>query len=242
MQRSDSDISNGGSAARPDIYRFIHKALRACMADTLQRAGNADGADDAEVAAMLGQVRELLHFCALHLKKENAFIHPAMEARRPGSATHASAEHEHHAWAIDKLEHLAAEVESARGLEREEALLRLYRYLGIFIADNLTHMNVEETDNNAVLWATHSDAELHAIHHAIVASSSPEEKALAMRWMLPAVNHGERVILLAEMRAGMPPMAFDGVLAIACERLSGGDYAKLASALGIGADAEKLAA
>jgi hypothetical protein len=226
-------------ADRYDIYRPIHKALRNCMSDTLVRVGNADGADDAELAGVLAQVRVLASFCTMHLAKENRFVHVAMEARRPGSSAQIAAEHEHHEWALEKLTGLAGEVEAAHGAGRDVALLRLYRYIAVFVADNFMHMNVEETDHNAVLWATHSDAELLHLEQAIVGSIPPEDKALAMRWMLPALSHGERVALLSGMRAHMPPPAFDGILGIARQYLREADFRKLSDALNA---AEPLAA
>ena len=61
-----------------------------------------------------------------------------------------------------------------RATSRATAVAELQRFLAQFVAENLTHMNVEESWNNAVLWETHSDAELIAIEQAIVASLSPE--------------------------------------------------------------------
>lgn len=229
-------------ARRFDIYRPIHKALRACMGDTLLRVGNADPADGADVAAVLVQVRELAEFCALHLKKENTIVHPAMEARRVGSTSLIAGDHEHHGWAIDKIETLCRDVEAAPADDaaaRDAALHGLYRYLAVFVGENLSHMNVEETDHNAVLWATHTDEEIMAIEHAIVAGLGPEEKAKSLRWMLPALNHAERVGFLSGMRAAVPPFVFDGVLAIARQHLAARDFAKLSAALGL---EEKLAA
>ncbi len=74
------------SALRVDIYRGIHKAVRAFMCDTLTMVGQLDIDDDADVTATVAQVRGLAAFCADHLAHENQFIHPAMEARRPGSS------------------------------------------------------------------------------------------------------------------------------------------------------------
>lgn len=241
MQHSATSLQDSQSACaqRFDIYRPIHKALRACMSETLQRVGNADGADESEVAATLKQVRELTAFCGMHMKKENTFVHPAMEARRPGSSGYIAADHEHHEFALDKIERLVREAEQAHGEERDIALLQLYRFLAVFIAENLTHMNAEESDNNAVLWATHTDGELVAIEQSIVGSLQPEEKAIGMRWMLPALSHGERVGFLSGMRAHVPPFVFEGVLAIARAHLREADYCKLAAALQL---AEPLAA
>ena len=71
---------------RFDIYAIIHKGLRAAMTDALLAAGRVDARDAREVTDTVARVDALLGFCQLHLEKENKFVHPAMEARRPGSA------------------------------------------------------------------------------------------------------------------------------------------------------------
>jgi hypothetical protein len=73
-------------APRFDLYSGIHKALRAMMADTLLALGRMDPADDAEVAQVTERVLQLLGFCGSHLAHENAFVHPAIEARAAGAS------------------------------------------------------------------------------------------------------------------------------------------------------------
>jgi hypothetical protein len=65
---------------RYDIDASIHKALRLFMTDTLMYVGWLDTADAAELDATLGQLDALL-LCASHLRQENEFLHPAIEAR-----------------------------------------------------------------------------------------------------------------------------------------------------------------
>ena len=72
-------------AGRLDLYAGIHKALRLFMTRTLCRAGSTDPGDAEEVAAMLDMVNRLLGLCELHLKDENDFVHPALEAAQAGS-------------------------------------------------------------------------------------------------------------------------------------------------------------
>ncbi|MCX7894079.1 MAG: FAD-dependent oxidoreductase, partial [Burkholderiales bacterium] len=119
--------------------------------------------------------------CSSHIAAENSHIHAAMEARRPDSAAHTADDHLDHEHAIARLEDAAREVEASHGALRADALLALYRRLALFVAENLVHMQVEETENNAVLWAEYSDAEIDAVHDAILASLAPEKKAAFMR-------------------------------------------------------------
>ena len=76
------------------------------------------------------------------------------------------------------------------------AALRLYRHLALFVAENFQHMHIEETVNNAALWACYSDAELLEIHGRLLASMPPQEHLLVARWMVPALSPVERAGML----------------------------------------------
>jgi hypothetical protein len=219
---------------RYNMYGFIHKALRAFMTDTLLRLGRMDLTDAGEVDATLRQARDLLGFCRVHLDDENRFVHPALEACEPGSAARIAGEHVHHEEDItllleqvDALEQLRAD--DAAG----EAANHLYRWFALFVGENFQHMDYEEREHNAVLWAHYSDAELLAIEGALVASLPPQANALGLRWMLPAINHAERMTLLGGIRAHAPAAAFDGALALARSQLDEHDWRKLSAALAL---------
>jgi hypothetical protein len=154
-----------------------------------------------------------------------------MEARRPGSCDETAADHVHHHSALARLASLGDDVEQAKGSARGTALKLLYRYFAVFVAENLTHMNMEETENNAVLWSAYTDTELIAIEHAIHAAILPQEMEAALRWMIPAVNAGERALILADVRTGAPAPVFDGMLGLAKKYLSPRDWTKLMQAL-----------
>ncbi|MDW2983012.1 hemerythrin domain-containing protein [Rhodanobacter sp. KK11] len=231
--------SHRSAAAAPapvryNMYGFIHKALRAFMADTLLRLGRMDLADAREVDATLQQVRELLQFCRVHLDDENRFVHPALEACEPGSAARIAGEHVHHEEDIallleqvDALEQLR--VDDAAG----EAANNLYRWFALFVGENFQHMDYEEREHNAVLWAHYSDAQLQAIEGALVASLPPQASALGLRWMLPSLNHAERLQLLGGIRANAPDHVFGGALALARAHLDEQDWRKLSAALAL---------
>jgi hypothetical protein len=215
-------------AQRYDIYAFIHKGLRAFMAHTLVRVGRLDAHDPAEVAEVGAEVRALIQICRNHLEHEDAVIHPAMRSRAPGSAQRIEADHVHHAAALDALAALVDRVDGD-----PVAAQALYRALATFVAENFEHMAREESEHNAVLWATHSDAEILALEHRIVSSLKPDQAQLAMRWMLPHMTPAERAELLGGMRAQAPAEAFQGLLSMIRPLLGGRDWRKLALALGL---------
>ncbi|WP_326543375.1 hemerythrin domain-containing protein [Pseudorhodoferax sp.] len=219
------------TALRFNIYAPIHKAFRLFMADTLARLGRLDLGDAHDLAAGLGQLDALLEAACCHLRHENDFIHPAIEACSGGASHRIAAEHREHLEAVDALRAQAAALRATPG---PAAAHRLYRQLAAFIAENFEHMDVEETRHNQALWAAYGDAELQAIEGRILASIGPEEMGQWLHWMLLAFSPVER----AQLVAGLPPEARAPVLAEARRLLDGAAWAKLARAL----DQEPVAA
>ena len=80
-------------------------------------------------------------------------------------------------------------------------------------------------------WARRTDAELEAVHDALVQSIPPQEMAETLRHMLPALSPLERHGMLGAMRSQMPAGAFDGVLQLAHSVLDLHAWADLLRAL-----------
>jgi hypothetical protein len=226
-----ADIDFNPPPGRHDIYLLVHKGLRAFMVEVLTRVGRIDVDDDAEVSEALAQTRGLLELCRAHLEKEERYIHPRMEARRPGSTARTTHDHEGHVQAFEQLERDVCTVEENTELARAAAVTRLYRNLAVFIAENFVHMQTEETENNVILWATHSDAELMALQQAIVASLSPEQQAAFLRWMAPYLTPAERATLLGGLKRNAPTQVFGNILAMLKPYLDVRDWSKLMAAL-----------
>ena len=220
------------NAPRLDLYVHIHKALRQFMSDTVQRLGAMDVADAVERSTALDAVDALLRQLRTHLQHENDFIHTAIEARRPGGARHTADDHVEHVDAIANLEDEARALRDARPDQRAELALRLYRHLAAFVGENFVHMQVEETENNAALWALYSDDELAQIHGRLMATIAPPEMALTVRWMAAALSVPELAGLFAEVRHQAPPAAFEALLDVAGGRLDDRRWAQLCRALG----------
>lgn len=231
MNANSPDQQNTVATGQVDIYAGIHKAVRAYLCDTLRRVARLDLDDEGELAATVLQVRELLEFCSGHIAHEDIFVHPAMEARRPGSTAGTAADHLHHAHTVAALLQACDMMSTGAGEERLAAWQRLQHGLAQFTGDNLLHMETEESANNAVLQACYSDDELLALHGQILAALSPAEMAVGMRWMLVGSNPAERTRLMAGLRADAPPPAFDAMLELAQGCLDGAGWNKLARSL-----------
>jgi hypothetical protein len=217
--------------ARHDIYALIHKALRLAMAETLPAVGRLDASDGHEVSETIARVRDLLRFCRMHVDAEETFVHPAIEARRPGASGRVAAEHVEHLASIASLERGVEALARAPAAQRAAAAFALYRELARFVGENFVHMAEEESEHNRALWASYSDDELVALENAIKAHHTPEQMTSALRWMLPAMTPAERAGLVATLRKVAPPPVVDGVVALARAHVDGRGFDKLALAL-----------
>jgi len=213
------------TARRFDIYAPIHKAFRHFMTDTLLGLSRLDLDDPQDFVAGLDQLDALLDAGRCHLQHENDFIHPAIEARSRGVSDRIAAEHREH---LDAIATLSAQAAALRAGPEPAAAHRLYRQLAAFIADNLEHMEVEETRHNQALWAAYGDAELREIEGRILASIGPQEMSQWLRWMIPALSPAERALLITSM----PEAVRAPVLATARSLLDDAAWAKLCRALG----------
>ncbi len=222
----------GAEGRRVDLYTTIHKGLRAFMAHTLEAVGRMDANDDAEVAQTLSELRGLLGLMRTHMHVENQFLHPALEARRPGAARRTAVDHAEHERTLEALHAALLAAERSAEAARAAAATHLYRQLSLFVAENLAHMQIEETENNAALWAAYSDVELAQLHDALLASIPPQERSLALRWMVPALSPAERAGMLTEMQAKLPAAAFAGILAALRLHVGERDWDKLTAAIG----------
>ena len=216
---------------RFDMYGSIHKALRAVLCDSLLGLGRMDPDDDRDVVRMGQRIFELLEFFQAHLEHENHFVHPAMEARAPGSSQRVTQEHRQHETHIAQLSQLSGVMIRCAAPQRAPVVSSLYRALSLFAADNFEHMVQEESEHNAMLWAHYSDAELVDIHTKLVASITPQDMLTTMRWMLPFCSPAERAAMLLDMRVGAPQAAFAAVLDVARPHLDDAEWAKLAGVL-----------
>lgn len=230
MDLSDTtQVLRAEALTRHDIYRWIHKALRARMCRVLVQAGSLDVADATALHATLDAVDGLLAQCRAHLQHENEFVHAAMEAVQAGSSANAGDDH------ADHDAHIAALAAASAALRREptaDAALHLYQALALFVSENLAHMHMEETEHNAVLWRHCSDAQLQAIEQRIHASLPPAEMMDTLPWLSTGLNASERAQLMLGLQQGMPAPVFEAALAKVMAPLNEPQRALLCRALG----------
>ena len=170
------------------------------MVETLTTVGRVDGSDAKDVSDARGATRDLLRFCRRHVAAEDTFVHPAIEARRPGVVARIAGEHVEHLASIASLERAVEALARAPQAARAAAAFALYSELARFVGENFVHMHYEETMHNRALWDAYADEEILALENRIKAHHSPEDMAFVLRWMVAAMTPSQREALPPAMR------------------------------------------
>lgn len=224
------------------IYTLIHKYLRSEMCNALVQLGRVDDTDDDAVAGQLGNVSALLDFVQLHLELEDRFIHGAIQARKPNLFMGTDTEHKEHAATVKKLKHDVTLIGYANGSRRSALLHNLYCDLAHFVAENLVHMQAEETHNARVLEDLFSEAEVQHIHENIVGALSPEKRLRTTTQMLATLMHSERMTVLSSMYHYLPDETFITLLKALKPLIPLGQFIKILSELGREPETDERAA
>jgi len=213
-----------------DLYGLAHKGLRWGLSEVLCRLGTAT-ADPAELAPLLDDLEGLLYLCERHAHHEDLVYHPALEACREEGAR--ELDREHHALEVSVAELRALSVWLARApADRRPAILRtLYLRFGAFAAENLAHMNHEETYAQPLLSATFTRDELLALHARLLAGVGPEERLAFYRLTFPAMSPPERRMQLARIAEAAPREVVSRLIAELAGVLRPADHRDLMEAL-----------
>lgn len=215
-----------------DLYRDIHKGIRAEMFAAVLDAGRLDPADVVGTAALAARVADLVHLLEEHAGHEDTAIHPVLARHRPDLEEVLARHHR----ALDaRTGHLLALAEDVAG-GAGDARLRLHRLhlaLGAFTGDYLLHQHAEEAVVMPALARAVGPAALGEIHEAIVSSIPPDDMARSLSAMLPAMNLEDRAELLGGMQQGAPAEVFAGIWGLTRSVLDGPDARALGDRLGL---------
>lgn len=210
-----------------DLYRDIHKAIRAELFAVTEEAGRLDPSSDEGRAALAAHVRDVVWLLVSHAEHEDAVIQPTIETHLPSFAARIADDHV-------ELERRLGDLRSAADAAVGRADVHaLYVDLASFTSAYLAHQDVEERSVMPALEAAIGPEAVLVLHQAIVSSIAPEEMARSLALMLPAMNVDDRTELLGGMQAGAPPEVFAGVWSLAGSVLATGDVAVLGRRLGV---------
>jgi hypothetical protein len=215
-----------------DLYRDVHKGIRAELFALTTSAGQLDPADSCGRADLAAYVSSVTDFLVRHAEHEDGAVQPVLETELPRLAARVAEEHIALERRMLELRALADGASVAPDDHRNH-VHRLYRGLASFTSAYLAHQDVEERVIMPALEMAIGAEAVAGIHVQIVSNIPPDEMARSMAIMLPAMNADDRAEMLGGMRAGAPPEAFAGLWGLAGSVLSAADHATLGARLGI---------
>jgi hypothetical protein len=164
-------------APRFDAFTPIHKGLRRLMFEAGVELARTDFADAAATETTERAVATCLRLLREHADLEDRHFLPLVERVAPELGASIAAEHpqlERAAIAVDTLWPRLAPLDGPARVELGEELVRRFNAL---VAEQLRHLDREERQVNAALWAALPDAEIAACSGAVVRELGPERMA-----------------------------------------------------------------
>jgi hypothetical protein len=214
-----------------DLYRDIHKAIRAELFALTCDAGRIDPGNQLDRIAIAQHVHSTVELLVAHAEHEDEAIEPVLEVELPQLAEQVADDHIRLEARLVDLQAMADEAVDVADPSARGAMHRLYVELASFTGDYLAHQDLEERQIMPALESAVGVERVVAIHGAILANIPPEEMAKSLAVMLPAMNVEDRTELLNGMRESAPPEAFEGVWGLAGSVLAPADHAALAQRL-----------
>lgn len=208
-------MTTTAASIRPRMYDIPHKGLRNALAHFSLLAGNTDYRDSFAIAQLHRLGQEVFTMLDEHAEGENSVLLAELELRHPGAGRHNFDDH-------DQIEQqqaaLAQSLDTLLALSKTGANLRLegeqfFHRLNQFYSAYMQHMEEEEEDTQAELWAHFTDEELEGLTRRIIAHIKPEVMLLWVKWSAPALPHTERSAWMRAMKAGAPAPFFAQVMA-----------------------------
>jgi Hemerythrin HHE cation binding domain len=229
------DVVAGALAGSPspvtfDLYRDVHKGIRAELFAVTQTAATLDPADRLARVAFADHVRSVAQLLEFHAEHEDTAVDPVLEVHFPELSERIGDDHQ----MLDRcIAGLAERADGATGASADAraAVHGLYLDLASFVSAYLVHQDLEERVVMPALEAAVGVEAVIGIHERIISAIPPEWMGRSLALMLPAMNLDDRFELLAGMRATAPPEAFQGVYGLAGSVLDPADFTALARRL-----------
>lgn len=216
-----------------DLYRDVHKGIRAELFGITLQAGTLDTSDRVARLAFADRVATLAALLEGHAHHEDDWIQPVIEIHLPAAASRIASDHAAFDIRVADIHEMAGALAQANGEPARRIGHEAYLELASFTSAYLSHQDLEERVVMPTLAANLSPAAVLEIHESIVGNVPPAEMAEFLALMIPAMNVDDRTELFGGMRAGAPAEVFAGLWGLASSVLAPAEVAEVATRLGI---------
>lgn len=206
---------------RYNSFYLIHKALRAMLYYTALALQKTDFSDNAQAAAALANVNDVLFAFDRHAHHEDSFIIPAVAACEPEIAASFKEEHEEDHRLAGYLKNLLNIFDNTYFAEERticgSAIIKSFTEFVVF---NLEHMAKEEMLLNQALWKHYTDKQIIEKHRRLLSTIPPAEMQSSAKWITRAISTADAISWLKHIKETAPEFVFSNLLHIAQEELS----------------------
>lgn len=221
------------SMASHDVYKDVHKGLRAALFAVTGEAGRTDPCDEPALRALAEHVSTLTKRLTSHASHENKYLQPLIEEHVPQRAANVVDAHVSLEVRMLEIEAHANRITVEPRGDRLGLVHQLYLDLARYTSSYLEHQDEEERTIMPALDAALGMEALLDVHQKLVAGTPPDELAQFMALMIPAMNIDERTELLGGMRVNAPGEVFNGIWALTASVLPTDDFEALAERIGV---------
>lgn len=199
----------------------------------IKATGTLNISDRKAISSLEEELNMLREEMYAHVRLEEKFVHPLLSKRVPGGADRLYEDHKIVHKQLDELLACFGEIKKkpADFEKVEELSLEFYRAWARFTAFYLKHIDYEEENVMPSLWKLCTNDELLETFKKILADQTPKELMNSIKFMLPAINPKERVIIITAGRAASTPEAFQAALKVVEQVLTAEDFTSLKTAL-----------
>lgn len=201
-------------------FNQIHKGLRALLFDTALQLQHTDFSDPAAAEQSFSRVEQTLWLFDGHADTEDHFFFARVKEHAP--AFIAAMEDEHvidHNLGESLRKGMQAYRSATSEQERIQCGYEVMLSFFAFTAFNLTHMNKEETEVNAIIWKHYSDDDIHAMIATALQHIPPHKNEVYSRWMMRGLGNHEISSWLKQVAAVAPEEVYAGLLQLAKEEV-----------------------
>jgi hypothetical protein len=170
---------------RFNLFKSVHKGLRALLADTLMQLQQTDFLIEAQANVAFERIKLVLLLMHRHTKWEDDILFQKLGANALSMTSYFTNQHYHTDALTLNMDILICGFEEAKANSEKEAVANnLLNAFVEFVAYNFNHMTMEEQLINPLLWSTHSDNELQVLQLQHLSNSSSKREQVFLQWIL----------------------------------------------------------
>jgi hypothetical protein len=170
---------------RFNLFKSVHKGLRALLADTLMQLQQTDFLIEAQANVAFERIKLVLLLMHRHTKWEDDILFQKLGANALSMTSYFTNQHYHTDALTLNMDILICGFEEAKANSEKEAVANnLLNAFVEFVAYNFNHMTMEEQLINPLLWSTHSDNELQVLQLQHLSNSSSKSEQVFLQWIL----------------------------------------------------------